>query len=76
MSNPESQAELAACPFCGGAARIESNRDWHKLYAMHDDDCVFDADDVALIYPAQPGYLLEIAAMWNRRAALPPVAAK
>jgi hypothetical protein len=63
-------AELLPCPFCGGAARIESNRDWHRLYADHDEECVFDADDHALMFPAQPGYLLDIALLWNRRAAL------
>jgi hypothetical protein len=63
--------ELKPCPFCGGAARIESNRDWHRLYANHSDDCVFDADDHALMYPAQPGYLIEIAEVWNCRATPP-----
>jgi hypothetical protein len=61
--------KLEPCPFCGGAARIESNRDWHRLYAAHDDDCVLDADEADLMYPAQPGYLIEIAETWNRRAA-------
>lgn len=64
-------AELLPCPFCGGAARIESNRDWHRIYAAHEDECVFDADDHALMYPAQPGYLIQIAEDWNRRATPP-----
>jgi hypothetical protein len=63
--------KLEPCPFCGGKARIESNRDWHRLYADHDDDCVFDGEDHALMYPAQPGYLKEIAEVWNRRATPP-----
>jgi hypothetical protein len=61
-------AELKPCPFCGGAARIQSNRDWHRLYADHDEGCVFDADDHMLMYPAQAGYLVQIAEDWNRRA--------
>lgn len=62
------QRELKTCPFCGGAARIESNRDWHRLYADHDEDCaLYDANDL-LMFPAQPGYLKEIADLWNRRA--------
>jgi hypothetical protein len=69
MNNPQA---LAPCPFCGGAARIESNRDWHRIYAAHDEDCVFDADDHNLMYPAQPGYLIEIAEVWNRRTAATP----
>jgi len=64
-------AELLPCPFCGGEARIESNRDWHRIYAAHDDDCIFDADDHDSMYPAQPGYLKDMAANWNRRAAQP-----
>ena len=63
--------ELLPCPFCGGAARIQSNRDWHRLYADHDDECVFEADDHALMYPAQPGYLIQIAEDWNRRSTPP-----
>jgi len=62
------EVELLPCPFCGGAARIESNRDWHRIFAAHDDECVFDADDHALMYPAQPGYLIQIAEDWNRRS--------
>ncbi|OIJ42041.1 Lar family restriction alleviation protein [Massilia timonae] len=69
MANPSH--DLLPCPFCGGAARIESNRDWHRIYAAHDDECVFDADDHALMYPAQPGYLIQIAEDWNRRATPP-----
>jgi hypothetical protein len=61
-------AEMKPCPFCGGAARIQSNRDWHRLYADHDEGCVFDADDHVLMYPAQAGYLVQIAEDWNRRA--------
>lgn len=61
--------DLLCCPFCGGAARIESNRDWHKLFCAHDDDCVFVADEHDLMYPAQPGYLKKIAEVWNRRTA-------
>lgn len=60
---------LLPCPFCGGEVRIESNRDRHRIFAAHDEDCVFDADEHALMYPAQPGYLVEIAEVWNRRAA-------
>lgn len=64
-------AELKPCPFCGGAARIESNRDWHRIYAAHDDDCVLDADEADLTYPARPEYLTQIAEDWNRRAPHP-----
>ena len=70
MADTSPVAELLGCPFCGGAARIESNRDWHRIYAAHDDECVFEADDHALMYPAQPGYLIQIVEDWNRRAAL------
>jgi hypothetical protein len=63
-------AELLPCPFCSGAARIESNRDWHRLYADHDENCLFDNEDEMLMFPAQPGYLAEIAELWNRRAVL------
>ena len=74
MANPshdKGNAELLPCPFCGGVARIESNRDWHRIYAAHDDECVFDADEHVLMYPAQPGHLIQIAEDWNRRATPP-----
>ena len=74
MANPshdKGNAELLPCPFCGGGARIESNRDWHRIYAAHDDECVFDADEHVLMYPAQPGHLIQIAEDWNRRATPP-----
>lgn len=74
MSNPESQAELANCPFCGCAMHIGSTRDWHKLYGPHDDDCVF-IDDYAMIVPASDEPRAAMVRDWNRRAALPPVAA-
>lgn len=65
---------LQPCPFCGGAARIESNRDWHRLYAVHDEDCILDAGEADLMYPAQSGYLIRIAEDWNRRAIPQPAA--
>lgn len=61
------QTALLPCPFCNGASRIVSNRDWHRLYADHTDDCVLDADEADLMFPAQPGYLIEIVEVWNRR---------
>jgi hypothetical protein len=62
---------LKACPFCAGAARIESNRDWHRLWADHSEDCIFDADEADLMYPATPKHLAQLAEDWNRRAAIP-----
>jgi hypothetical protein len=74
IEHPPAQASdepmLLPCPFCGGAARIESNRDWHRLCADHDENCVFDSDDADLMYPAQDGYLKTIPEVWNRRDAL------
>lgn len=68
MTHPESQAELAACPFCGCAMHIGSTRDWHKLYGPHDDDCVF-IDDYAMIVPASDESCAAMVRDWNRRAA-------
>lgn len=61
-------AKLAACPFCGAAARVESNRDWHKLRADHEDGCFFDGDDEMMMVPATDECLSAMARDWNRRA--------
>lgn len=69
--NNSSAPELLPCPFCGGAARIESNRDWHKLRGDHDDDCVF-VEPVTLQVPATDEQLAALVADWNRRATQEP----
>ena len=68
-------AKLKECPFCGATARIESNRDWHRLYADHREECVFDSEDETLIYPATPDGLMNLVECWNLRAIATPVAA-
>jgi hypothetical protein len=60
-------AALERCPFCGCQARIESNRDWHKLKGDHDDDCVFFAEEM-MVVPATEDQLQAMIKDWNRRA--------
>ncbi|WP_416406556.1 hypothetical protein RCH27_08860 [Paracidovorax citrulli] len=62
---------LAPCPFCGGAMWVQSNRDWHRLFGDHDDDCVWGQDDDAvMMVPAQPDQLAAMVHAWNRRATI------
>lgn len=65
---------LAPCPFCGGAMRVQSNRDWHRLFGDHDDDCVWGQDDAVMMVPAQPDQLAAMVHAWNRRDAGPVTA--
>jgi len=60
---------LLPCPFCGSAARLESNRDWHRIIVDHDEQCVFLEPEVVMV-PATDGQLSLAVADWNRRAAL------
>lgn len=79
MTHPESQAELAACPFCGGEAILQE----HEPHSH--------AGGIAAFMPDYPGSFTieccctncntgqiadtraEVVAMWNRRAAQSPV---
>lgn len=67
-------SELLPCPFCGAAARIESNRDWHRLYANHADHCVFDTDEASMMTPATDDDLALMVEDWNRRTYPAPTA--
>lgn len=58
--------ELKACPFCNARSRIESNRDWHRLVADHDDDCIIK--DYEITYSASEGQREYMIEDWNRRA--------
>ncbi len=58
---------LQPCPFCGGAARVESNRDTHKLFADHADTCFFDSEDDMGMWPATPEALKDLQERWNQR---------
>lgn len=61
---------LLPCPFCGCDMRVESNRDWHRIFGAHAEDCVFDADNEQLMVPATPEQLLLMTSDWNKRALL------
>lgn len=59
-------SELKPCPFCGAEARIESNRDWHRLLADHDDYCIIK--DYEPTYSASEGQREYMIEDWNRRS--------
>lgn len=61
--------ELLPCPFCGIAARLESNHDWHRIIVNHDEACIFLEPEVSMV-PATDDQLSIVVADWNRRAAL------
>jgi hypothetical protein len=48
--------------------RIESNRDWHKLYGEHKHTCFFWSDGEDATYPATDDGLEELTFTWNTRA--------
>lgn len=59
--------ELKQCPFCGGAMRFDSNRDWHKLEGSHEEHCVFDNYEPAIIVPAEDSAKSWAITAWNNR---------
>lgn len=58
---------LKACPFCACAMRIESNRDWHRIFGSHTEDCLFEEDAEQLMVPASPEQLQLMIECWNAR---------
>lgn len=66
--------ELLPCPFCGSVMRLQSNRDWHRLFGDHDDDCIWSQSASAVMcVPAQPYQLAAMVHSWNRRAQRKPL---
>ncbi len=61
------QVQLLACPFCGCAMRVESNRDWHRIFGDHTDECVFEADSEQMMAPATDDQLQLMIDSWNSR---------
>lgn len=65
---------LKPCPFCACAMRIESNRDWHRIFGNHTETCLFDEDVEQLMVPATPDQFALMVECWNDRPT-PPAAA-
>lgn len=69
--------ELKPCPFCNGAARIESSSLWHDLVCDHDRTCVLDGDTAEMSYlAADPTSVARMVEKWNRRALPAPAASE
>jgi hypothetical protein len=68
---PHTVPALKACPFCACAMRIESNRDWHRLYGDHTEVCLFEADSEQCMVPATPDQLQLLVEDWNLRDTAP-----
>jgi hypothetical protein len=73
MDNTNNE-ELKPCPFCGGRAHIDSNRDWHRLRGEHTSKCVFDHYEEMATAPATAEGLVWLYTAWNGRAAPAPAA--
>ncbi|AXH43507.1 Lar family protein [Erwinia phage vB_EhrS_49] len=58
--------ELKPCPFCGGSAKIESNRDWHTLYVDHAINCIIE--DCTPQYSSSTENYGLMVKDWNTRA--------
>ena len=69
------KVELLPCPFCGNPARLESNRDWHRIVVDHDERCAF-LEPESVMVPATDDQLSMAITCWNRRVvpAVPAVA--
>nr|WP_310615825.1 hypothetical protein [Pantoea cypripedii] len=61
-----SNDELKPCPFCGGCAWIESNRDWHRLKADHGENCFIGEHEP--MYPATDEQRRYLVQDWNQRS--------
>ena len=66
----ERTKDLATCPFCGTEMYIESNRDWHRLKGYHDNDCVFEIEEEAMMVSATEENLAWMIGVWNRRSTI------
>lgn len=65
-NNDELERELKPCPFCGAKARVESNRDWHRLKADHVEGCFIEEHEP--MYPASDEQLAFLLQDWNQRS--------
>lgn len=70
MTTTNTPRLLKACPFCKCAMRIESNRDWHRIFGDHTEACLFDEDVEQMMVPATPEQLALLVECWNDRPAL------
>lgn len=68
INTTNTQPVLKPCPFCACAMRIESNRDWHRIYGAHTEACLFDEDTEQLMVPATPDQFALMVECWNDRA--------
>lgn len=67
-SSASNSTALLSCPFCGGMAFVISNRDWHRLFAEHNGDCLLDdGNEVAMVAATDEG-LRWLHTAWNHRA--------
>ena len=58
--------ELKPCPFCGGRAWLESNRDWHRVKCDHNGNCIIDEFEPMYSGHEQgKGWIIQD---WNQRA--------
>ena len=63
----EQAIELDNCPFCNASAcAAKIGRDWYRVVAAHDEDCILN-DDLYIDFPQTESGLNDLINCWQNR---------